>query len=200
METWIAPALMGLGLAASTGLRTFLPLLMLALAARFGMFGVTINPHVHWLASNTALIALGVAAAVELAADKAPIVDHALAAVGTVTRPVAGALAAGAVFSHADPAMAAIAGLIIGVPTALTFHAAQSGTRAVSTLTTAGLANPAVSLFEDGATVALAMAAFLVPALAAAVVLLLMAFFFFTGRAILRRWAARRASRTETTA
>jgi len=34
MESWILPALLGLGLAASTGLKTFLPLLMLAAAER----------------------------------------------------------------------------------------------------------------------------------------------------------------------
>ena len=60
-------------------------------------------------------------------ADKIPVVDHALSAMGTVTRPLAGILAAGAVFSHADPAMAALAGLIVGAPTALAFHAAQAG-------------------------------------------------------------------------
>ena len=42
-QVWVIPALLGLGLAASTGLRTFLPLLMLSLAARFGWFGVELN-------------------------------------------------------------------------------------------------------------------------------------------------------------
>ncbi|MGH7025198.1 MAG: DUF4126 domain-containing protein [Caulobacteraceae bacterium] len=197
METWVLPALMGLGLAASTGLRTFLPLLMLAVAARFGLFGVTINPHVQWLASNTALVALGAATVVELAADKIPIVDHGLAVVGTVTRPLAGALAAGAVFSHLDPTTAAIAGLIIGVPTALTFHAAQSGTRAVSTMTTAGLANPFISLVEDGVTAVLAGAALILPALAGAVALALLLVLVLGGGAILRRLRSR--ARTSTT-
>lgn len=193
METWVLPALMGLGLAASTGLRTFLPLLMLAVAAHFRLFGVTINPHVQWLASTPAVVALGVAAVAEVIADKVPIVDHGLGILGTVTRPLAGALAAGAVFSHLDPTTAAIAGLIIGVPTALTFHAAQTTTRAVSTITTAGLANPGVSLFEDGVTMALSAAAFIVPVLAGAAVLLLMLLIILAGRAILRWLSARRA-------
>jgi hypothetical protein len=93
--------------------------------------------------------------------------------------------------------MAAIAGLIIGVPTALSVHAAQTGTRAVSTLTTAGLANPAVSLFEDGATVALAAAALVVPVLAGVAVLLLLLVFVLAGRAILRRRAARNRAQAE---
>src|SRR5579864_6536792 len=101
MQVWVLPALMGLGLAAATGLRTFLPLLLLAAVARLGLFGVSINPHVGWLGSTAALVALGVATVVELVGDKVPMVDHALSALGTVTRPLAGVLAAGAVFSHA---------------------------------------------------------------------------------------------------
>ncbi|HEY2358481.1 MAG TPA: DUF4126 domain-containing protein [Phenylobacterium sp.] len=189
MQVWILPALMGLGLAAATGLRTFLPLLLLAAVARLGLFGVSINPHVAWLGSTGALVALGVATVVELVGDKVPMVDHALSALGTVTRPLAGVLAAGAVFSHADPAMAAVAGLIIGAPTALAFHAAQSGTRVVSTTTTAGLGNPIVSVFEDVASATLSFLAFLAPLLAAVVVAALL----FVG---FRSWAAlrRRAS------
>jgi hypothetical protein len=110
---------------------------------------------------------------------------------GTLTRPIAGALAAGAVFSHVDPTTAALAGLIIGVPTALTFHAAQASTRAVSTITTAGLANPGVSLFEDGVTMALTAASFIVPVLAGVAVMLLMLLIVLAGRAILR-WLSSR--------
>ena len=186
MQTWVLPALLGLGLAAATGLRTFLPLLMLAVVARFGWFGVGLNPHVAWLGSNAALAALGVATVVELAADKIPLVDQALSAVGTVTRPLAAILVAGAVFTHADPAVAAIAGLIIGAPTALAFHAAQTGTRVASTATTAGLANPFVSVFEDLASAGMAALAFIAPVL----VPLLLAVLLFVGWRVWRRLRA----------
>ncbi|MBI1407176.1 MAG: DUF4126 family protein [Caulobacter sp.] len=149
METWILPALLGIGLAAATGFRTFLPLLMLGLAARFQLFGVHLADAMSWLDSPAALSALGIATVVELAADKIPAVDHALSVIGTVVRPIAGAVAAGAAFSSFDPMTAAIAGLIIGAPTALAFHAAQASTRVVSTTTTAGLGNPFVSVAED---------------------------------------------------
>ena len=43
LQMWVLPALLGLGLASATGLRTFLPLLMLALAARFEVFGVRLS-------------------------------------------------------------------------------------------------------------------------------------------------------------
>src|SRR5262245_55441600 len=139
VDTWILPALVGLGLAAACGLKTFLPLLMLAAVARFHLFGIELNDTFAWLASIPALVALTLATALELAADKIPVLDHALTAVGTVARPAAGVLAAGALFAHLDPATAALAGIIVGAPTAFAFNAAQGSARVASTATTGGL-------------------------------------------------------------
>jgi hypothetical protein len=152
METWILTVLLGLGLAASTGLKTFVPLLVLAAAARFHLFGLELSGPFAWLGSAAALVALGVATAAELAADKIPFVNHVLSLFGTVARPAAGALVAAAAFSHhLDPAAAAVAGLIVGAPAALAVHSAQSTARLAATAATAGLANPVVSLAEDAA-------------------------------------------------
>lgn len=151
MQTWILPLLLGLGLAASTGLKTFLPLLVMSVAARFHLFGLELSGPFAWLGSTAALVALAIATAVEVAADKIPVVDHALSVFGTVARPAAGALAAAAAFSHLDPTTAAVAGLIVGAPAALAVHSAQATTRVASTATTGGLANPVVSLVEDAA-------------------------------------------------
>lgn len=165
VQTWVLPALLGLGLAAAAGLRAFLPLLLLAIAARFGLFGVELNDRAAWLGSNAALITLGAATLLELAADKIPFLDHALSAIGTVTRPVAAVVAAGSVFAGVDPVVAAVAGVVIGAPTALAFHAAQSGTRVASTATTGGLLNPVVSLVEDLLAIATSLLALAVPLL-----------------------------------
>jgi hypothetical protein len=152
MDTWLFPVLLGLGLAASTGLKTFVPLLTMAAAARFHLFGIELSGAFAWLGSTAALVALGVATAAELAADKIPFVDHALSLVGAVARPAAGALVAAAAFSHRlDPTAAAVAGLIVGAPAALAVHSAQATTRLAATATTGGLANPALSLVEDAA-------------------------------------------------
>ena len=149
METWVLPAFLGLGLAAATGFRTFLPLLMLSVAAHFSLFGIDLNHSFGWVGSTGALVALALATVVELLADLIPVVDNALSLAGNVTRPIAAVLAAGAVFHSLDPSTAAIAGLIIGAPTALAFSTAQTGTRAASTVTTAGLGNPIISVLED---------------------------------------------------
>lgn len=165
METtaYLSIGLLGLGLAASSGLNTFLPLLVLALAAKMNLFGVQLNGSFAWLASDVALGTLGVAAFAEIIADKVPAVDHILDAIGTVARPAAGALAAASVFHNSDPAMATLLGLIIGAPTAFSFHAAKAGTRATSTVGTMGLLNPALSFFEDMAAIILIFVALLAP-------------------------------------
>ncbi|CAL1690790.1 hypothetical protein MMB232_00924 [Brevundimonas subvibrioides] len=165
LQTWVLPALLGLGLASATGLRTFLPLLMLALAARFGLFGIDLNDQMAWLADWPAISALGIAAVVEFTGDKIPVVDHGLNVLGSSTRPVAGAVAAGSVFAGLDPTTAAIAGVIVGAPTAFAFNAAQGGARLTSTATTGGIGNPLLSLIEDVLSFATVMLAFLVPVL-----------------------------------
>ena len=162
---WISAAFLGIGLAASSGLRTFLPLLLLAGAAKFGFFGVQLSGSFAWLASNTALAALLLATIFEIAGDKIPVVDHALDSVGTVLRPAAGALVAAAVWNTQDPATAALLGLILGAPVAFGMHAAKAGTRAGSSVTTAGIGNPVLSVLEDIAALFLGAVSLLAPLL-----------------------------------
>lgn len=191
LQTWVMPALLGLGLASATGLRTFLPMLMLAVAAKFGFFGVRLIDQMDWLASWPAIAALTVAAVAEFAGDKVPAIDHALNAVGYVSRPVAGAIAAGSVFWGVDPTAAAIAGVIVGAPAALAFNAAQTGVRVGSTTTTGGLGNPVVSLIEDVLSFATVIVAFLAPILIPVVLVILAIAVFRLARRIRGRTEAR---------
>ncbi len=161
----LSAAFLGVGLAASSGLRAFLPLLLACIAAKTGLFGVHLSGNFAWLSSDTALIALSIASVVEIAGDKIPVVDHGLDALGTVLRPGAGALVAAAVWNQNDPATAALMGLIFGAPLALGIHAAKAGTRGASTLTTAGLGNPILSVLEDFAALLLGLVALLIPLL-----------------------------------
>jgi hypothetical protein len=193
MQAWVLPALLGLGLASATGLRTFLPLLMLALAARFEMFDVQLIEQMEWLISWPAIAALGVATTAEFLGDKVPAIDHGLNAIGYITRPVAGAIAAGSVFWAVDPAMAAVAGLIVGAPAALAFNAAQTGVRVGSTATTGGLGNPVVSLIEDVLAFVTVIVAFLAPIIVPLVLLVLAVIVFRLARRIRDGRAARPA-------
>ena len=80
-------------------------------------------------------------------------------------RPLAAALAAGSLFVGVDPLLAAVAGIMVGAPTALAFNAAQGGLRLASTATTGGLGNPVISLFEDALAFLTALLALLAPVL-----------------------------------
>lgn len=80
--SWLLALTAGVGVAAACGLRAFLPLLFLGVAARLGV--IHLRPGSEWLAADVALAALAVATVVEVAADKIPVVDHALDAIGTV--------------------------------------------------------------------------------------------------------------------
>ena len=157
------PLLLGLGLSASTGLNTFLPLLLLGGAARFNIAGITLGDKFGWLASDAAMISLIVACVVELIADKIPAVDHFLDSAGTVVRPAAGALASASVLTGVDPMVAAVIGLIVGAPTSLGLHTLKAGTRVASSVSTFGCANPVISIIEDVIAFTLSIVAIFAP-------------------------------------
>jgi len=161
--TEFLPALaLAIALAASAGLRAWLPLLLAGGLARLGV--LDLGPSFEFLASSKALVLFGVATAIELIGDKIPSVDHALDVIGTPLRPAAGALLAASVLGTvSDPLTSIVLGTAVGAPSALVPHAAKSALRAVSTATTGGLANPALSFVEDGVSIALFVLAVLVP-------------------------------------
>jgi len=160
----------GIAVAAACGLRAFLPLLLLGLAARAGL--IALRANAAWLASDLALLALAVATVVEVAADKIPVVDHALDAIGTVLRPAAAWLGAYAVLQAWPSPWAQMAALALGT-TALAVHGAKAKLRLGSSIVTLGTANPFVSFIEDGLALVTMAIAILVPALAIAIPILL---------------------------
>lgn len=155
--------LLGLGLSASTGLNTFLPLLLLSAAARFHVAGIELGTKFDWLTSDAAMITLIIACVVELIADKIPAVDHFLDSAGTFVRPVAGAVASASVLTGIDPMVAAILGIIVGAPTSLGMHTLKAGTRVASSATTFGCANPVISIIEDVIAFMLSVIAIFLP-------------------------------------
>jgi hypothetical protein len=184
--TEFLPALaLAIALAASAGLRAWLPLLLASGLARLGV--LDLGPSFQFLSSNKALFLFGVATAVELIGDKIPAVDHALDVIGIPLRPAAGALLAASVLGTvSDPLTSIVLGTAVGAPSALGPHAAKSALRAASTVTTGGLANPVLSFIEDGISIALFVLAVLVPLL---VVVLLGLTLYLASRWLRRRRA-----------
>ena len=161
--TEFLPALvLAIALAASAGLRAWLPLLLAGGLARLGV--LDLGSSFQFLASTRALVLFGVATAIELAGDKIPVVDHALDVIGTPLRPLAGAvLAASVLGTVTDPLTSVVLGTAVGAPSALVPHAAKSVLRAASTTVTGGLANPVLSLIEDAISLLTFILAVLVP-------------------------------------
>lgn len=190
---WIPAILLGLGLAASSGLRAFLPLLLLSVAAHWNFFGIELSPTFAWLGSPLALGALGVATVVEIAGDKIPVLDHFLDTIGTAIRPLAATLAAAAVMNTNDPTTAALLGLVVGAPLALGVHGAKAGTRGISSATTLGVANPLISVVEDVAALAIGLLSLLAPLLVP-LVLVCLGIIIWKAYALVRRLKARRVA------
>jgi uncharacterized protein DUF4126 len=147
--SWLLALAAGVGIAAACGLRAFLPLLFLGAAARMEL--IHLRPGSEWIASDAALLALGIATLLEIAADKIPVLDHALDAVATVLRPAAAWLGAFAVLGQWPSPWGQLAAFFLASFT-LGFHALKSAVRVGSTATTLGHANPLLSGAEDVAS------------------------------------------------
>jgi len=178
---------MGISLAACAGLRAFLPLFVVGVAGRLDLLPLTRS--FEWLESGPALTVLGVAVLAEFLGDKFPVVDHFLDAVQTLVRPVAGAILMASVLSDLTPMQATVLGLVAGGTTAGVVHVGKAKLRVASSLTTAGTANPVVSVAEDVLAFVGTLAAILVPLL----MLLLLALAVLLGWMAFRHWRRSRA-------
>lgn len=153
--------LVAVGLAAATGLRIFVPALVAAIAARAGV--LPLSEGFQWLSSTPALVALGVATAIELGAYSIPWIDHALDVVATPVAIVAGFLLSAAVLVDLDPMLRWSLAAIVGGGAAAMVQIPTTLARGVSTWTTGGVANPAVSATEAAGSTALSVLSVLIP-------------------------------------
>ena len=186
---WLLTLCIGLGLAASTGFNVTLPMLLLAGLAHFHVGGVTLRHDFAWLSSDTALVSLSIAAVIEFLADKVPGIDHAVHAVSMVAGPLAGAITAASVQTLADPAAAILVGLILGGTTSLGFTGAVSSLRLASSAVTFGIANPFLSLAEDGTAICLVFLGLFAPFLVPVILALLVMFIWKLVKTVRRRAA-----------
>ena len=187
-------ALTGTGLAASAGLNAYIPLLIMGLMARF-TDAIDLPGGWQWLANGWVIAILALLLAVEVVADKVPMVDHVNDVVQTVVRPTAGGIVFGAGSSSqtatvTDPGsffsshqwVPIAAGVII----ALTVHGTKAATRPVVNATTAGFGAPIISTVEDFGSIVMSLLAILLP------ILVLLGLVLLVSTAI---WAFRRRSR-----
>lgn len=177
------------GLSGSAGLNAYIPLLLVALAARFPLDDplVKLQAPYDLMGSWWAIGLLAVLLVIEIVADKIPAVDTVNDGIQTFVRPAAGAiLFAGSanVINDIHPILALGAGLLVagGV------HATKTAARPVVTVTTAGVGNPIVSTLEDIVAFVISLLALILPIIAA---MLMLGFVIFAVYSV-RRWRRRR--------
>lgn len=170
--TTLAGIALGIGLAAATGFRVFLPLLIAGLAARSGY--IPLSENFQWLAGTPALLMLGTAAAAEILAYYIPGVDHALDVLASPATLVAGAVASAAVMTDLPPSILWPVAIIGGSGIAGLTKGTAALFRAKSGLMTGGLANPAISTAETVGATGLSLFAIALPVIALLLVVALL--------------------------
>jgi len=175
----------GIGLSAACGFRVFMPMLVLSAATKFG--GVHLNPNFEWLGSWTALAAFASATVLEAGSYYVPWVAHAVSVAAVPAAVLAGTLATAAQIDGIHPLAQWSSSLLVGGGIAGGVQMLNIGARAASTITTAGIGNPIVSLGQGLMAFVLAVTAVVAPLF---IVLLIVAIV----TVIIRRRRARKAS------
>jgi amino acid transporter len=187
----VLEALTGTGLAASAGLNAYIPLLIMGMLARF-TDTIDLPQGWAWLSNGWVLAILAALLAVEVVADKVPLVDHVNDVAQTVVRPTAGGIVFGAGASSqtatvTDPG--AFFGshqwvpIAAGVLIAFCVHGVKAASRPVINATTAGFGAPVASTAEDIGSIVMSLFAILLP------ILVLLGLVLMVSSAV---WAVRR--------
>jgi hypothetical protein len=175
MEMLLAVGI-GIGLASVAGVRAFLPLVLVGLFARLGLFAL---PAPFDLLDDWAVIgALAVLALLESGLDKVPALDSVLGYVQTPLRIVAGAVLFAAAFLQEGIDVGAIPELAAGGVIAGLVSVLKAILRPAANAASAGVSVPFLSLVEDAVALLGAIIAVLVPLVPLALVAFLLLFFF----------------------
>jgi hypothetical protein len=163
---------LGIALAAATGFRIFLPMLIVSAAAYTGHLPLASN--FAWLGTPVALIMLSVAAVAEILAYYIPVVDNLLDALATPAAVVAGAVVSAAVMIDVPPMVKWTAAVIAGGGIAGLTQGLTGVLRAHSTVLTGGLGNSVIATAELGGALLITFLALAAPVAAIALVILFM--------------------------
>jgi hypothetical protein len=161
---------LGVALAAATGFRVFLPMLVVSGAAYTGH--LSLDNSFAWLGTLPALIMLSVAAAAEILAYYIPVLDNLLDAVAAPAAFVAGTIASAAVMIDMPPMVKWTAAVIAGGGIAGLTHGVTGMIRAHSTVLTGGLGNALLATAELVGALLVSILALAAPAAAIGLVIL----------------------------
>lgn len=180
MDTYAGPALeillslaLGLGLSAACGFRVFVPFLVMSIAAQAG--ALQLASGWEWIGSTPALIAFAIAAILEIGAYYVPWLDNFLDTIATPAAVVAGVVATAAVVSGMSPFLTWTLAAIAGGGAAGIIQTGTVLLRGMSSVTTLGTGNFAVSTTELAGSVLFSVLSFVLPIFTLAMVFMLVA-------------------------
>ncbi len=162
------------GLSASAGLNAYIPLLIVAILAKYTHL-IQLSSPWDALTSGWIIALLVLLALIEFFADKVPAVNHVNDIIQTFIRPAAGAIAFAAsanVITDIHPVLSLAFGLLVagGV------HAVKAAAvRPAVTATTGGAGNVPVSILEDVISTVISILSVVVPVAIACILILLTA-------------------------
>jgi hypothetical protein len=162
---------LGIGLAAASGFRVFLPMFALSLASYFHI--IPLNESWAWIGSLTALITLGIAMAVEIFGYYIPFIDNLLDTIATPLAAIAGFAVMSSTLVDLSPMMTTVLAIIAGTGSATAMQGLTTTTRLASSVKTAGLGNPIVSTAETGTALTLSSLSIFFPIVAIILVVLI---------------------------
>lgn len=185
--------LMGLGLSASSGFRVFVPLLVASIATKMGI--LQLGDGFQWMGSTPAIIAFAAATLFEIGGYYIPFVDNVLDTITTPASVIAGTLlTASTILPDIDPMLKWGLGIVVGGGSAGVIQAGTALTRATSTATTAGTANPIVATVEHIFSIVGSILSLVIPFIIAGIVCVVMLVFLF----FVIRYFKKRIPQTET--
>ena len=182
---YILSSFIGIGLAAASGFRVFLPLFAVSLASYLGW--IPTNDNFQWLSGLPTLIVTGVATLVEILAYYIPVVDNFLDTVTAPLATVAGSVLFASQFIELGTFPQWALAIIAGGGTAATIAAGFAGTRAASTATTAGIGNNVIATTETAGAGLMSVLSIFLPVIAFIIALALLILVIIFGRKIWRK-------------
>ena len=161
---YIISAFIGIGLAAATGFRVFMPMFAVSLASYLGW--IPMNESFEWLAGLPTLITTGIAMVAEILAYYIPFIDHLLDTISVPLATIAGSVMFASQFADIGTFPQWALALIAGGGTAAAISSGFAGTRAASTATTGGLGNSVVATTETAGAGIMSFLALVAPVIA----------------------------------
>ena len=143
---------LGLGLAAACGFRVFIPPLMMGVGSRLDLY--KLEGSFVWVDDTWAIAIFAVATLLEIGGYFIPWIDNLLDTVATPAAILGGIFVTSASLEgELDPSAQWTLSVIAGGSVSGVIQLGTVATRAISTGTTGGLANPIISLLEAVASV-----------------------------------------------